>query len=377
MSLLRPARVEARGITADSFGWSSDYESWDAQSVLTVVPAYASVKIISETLSTLPLDQATQRTDGTKSPVPLAPAIASPAGTTTIGWMQRLAVSLLTNHGAVGLLSEGGAGWPTSCTWVNPARLTGEMQGGLPRYKLDGVDIPPERLLYIPSMEVPGKALGLSPVQYFRDTFGAAREAQRANRDWSENRAVPGVTLQETNKEIDPVTAEAISDRASDRIRNGKPFVYGNNWKFDVIQMPAGDIAFLDSIKANATQIAAIYNMPPEMIGGETGNSLTYSTVEQNTLKFLQFTVRPWVVKIEEALSLRLMPRPQRLKFNMDALIRSDTKTRYDVYRIMREIGIRNNDELRDLDDLPPLPDGQGQSYAPLALIQKGGASNA
>lgn len=378
MSLLRSAPVESRAIPSGAFGWTPDAESWDAHRALSVVPSYAAVKIISETISTIPLKQFSERPDGTKAPVSLAAAIGNPAGTTRIGWLQRLMVSLLTNHGAVGLLSGMvNGGWPASCVWVNPSRLTGEVVGGLPRYKLDGAPIAAEDLLYIPSMEVPGKALGLSPVQSFRETFAAAREAQRANHDWSRNRAIPGVSLQETKREIDNATAEAISDRAQERIQTGKPFVYGSNWKFDVASIPAGDAAFLDSIKANATQIAAIYNIPPEMIGGETGNSLTYSTVEQNTIKFLQFTIRPWLVKIEEALSSRLMPRPQRLKFNADALIRTDTQTRYDIYRLWREIGLENIDSIRDLDDKPPLPDGQGQSYAPLALVQKGGATNA
>lgn len=368
-------KSEVRSISTADFGWSGEYESWDATRALSIVPAYAAVKIISEVGSTLPLDQRTRRPDGSQVEVSLSKAISAPVdGSAQVDWLQRLFVSLLTNHGAVGLLSGmGGNGWPDGCTWVNPSRLDGEFEGGVARYWLDGKPIDRDRLLYIPSMVVPGRALGLSPVKYFAETFAAAREAQRANRDWSKSRAVPGSKLHHLKKVLDPTEAELLSDRASDRIRNGKPFVYGMDWEFDVMSIPSGDAAFLQSIKANATQIAAIYNIPPEMIGGETGNSLTYSTVEQNAIKFLQFTVRPWLVKVEKALSERLMPRPQFLKFNTDAMIRTDTKTRYDIFELMRRIGYENVDGIRALDDKPPLPDGQGQSYAPLALIQKGG----
>ena len=370
-------RAESRSISESDFGWSADYDSWDA-SALAVVPAYAAVKIISETASTLPIDQLSVRPDGTQVEVPLTKCIASPAdGSAQIDWLQRLFVSLLTNHGAVGLLtSRGPSGWPDSCTWVNPTRLNAEHHGGVVRYWLDGKPVDPAEILYIPSMVIPARALGISPVQYFADTFAAAREAQRANRDWSKARAIPGTTLKNTKRELDAAVAEALSDRAAERIRNGKPFVHGMDWDFNVMSMPAGDVAFLESIRANATQIAAIYNIPPEMIGGDTGSSLTYSTVEQNTIKFLQFTVRPWLVKVEKALSARLLPRPHYLKFNQDALIRTDTKTRYDIYELQRRIGFENIDGLRALDDKPPLPDGQGQSYAPLALIQKGAAND-
>lgn len=374
MSLLRAAPTESRAITASEFGWSDTYVSTGVDSLLSVVPAYAAVKVISETISTLPLHQFVRRSDGTQAPAALSRVIDSPAdGSMTIDWLQRMVVSMLTNHGAVGVLSGiGSNGWPLGCTWVNPSRLTGQIVKGVPEYWLDGRRVGSDELLYIPSMVVPQQALGVSPVAYFRNTFQAAREAQAANRDWSSSRAVPGSTLQNTKKELEPIAAEALSDRASARIRNGKPFVYGSDWKFDVLSLPAGDAAFLESIKANATQIAAIYNVPPEMIGGETGNSLTYSTVEQNTIKFLTFTISPWLRKIEQALSARLMPRPQFLKFNADALIRVDTTTRLGAYKTYREIGMRNIDELRALDDLNPLPNGEGQSYAPLAQAPKG-----
>jgi hypothetical protein len=61
------------------------------------------------------------------------------------------------------------------------------------------------------------------------------------------------------------------------------------------------------------------------------------------------------------------------VKFNVDAMIRVDTKTRYEVHQISREIGLDNIDELRALEDKAPLPDGQGQTYTPLA--QMGAAS--
>jgi len=351
----------------------SSESTMDTDRLLSIVPAFAAVNIISETVATLPLHQFWRKPDGTQAPLPLARVIDQPAdGSSPIDWVQKCAVSMLTNHGAVGLLSGWSGGWPTGCTWINPSRLTGEIIYGAAKYWLDGRAIDPTEFLYIPSVAVPGKALGVSRIRYFAQTFAAAQEAQAANRDWSTNRAVPGSKLKNTAKTLDPIEAEALSDRASARIRNGKPFVYGKDWDFDVLALPPGDVAFLQSIKANATQIAAIYNIPPEMIGGESGNSLTYSTVEQNTIKYLTFTVRPLLTRIEDALSRRLMPRPQYLKFNADALIRVDATTRYANYKTSREIGLHNIDELRAFEELEPLPNGEGQSFAPLAQAQKG-----
>jgi hypothetical protein len=54
------------------------------------------------------------------------------------------------------------------------------------------------------------------------------------------------------------------------------------------------------------------------------------------------------------------------VRFNADAMLRTDTLTRYQTHRIARVIGLNNIDELRLLEDQEPLPNGQGQDYAPL-----------
>ncbi len=140
----------------------------------------------------------------------------------------------------------------------------------------------------------------------------------------------------------------------------------GKDWKLDVVTLPADDAGFVASAKLNATQVASIYGVPAEMIGGEAAGSLTYSTVELNQIQFLTNTLRPWLVRLEAAFS-SLLPRPQYVRFNADAMIRSDTKTRWEVHQIARNIGAENIDEIRALEDMEPLPDGQGEDYTPLA----------
>ena len=100
------------------------------------------------------------------------------------------------------------------------------------------------------------------------------------------------------------------------------------------------------------------------MVGGTTGASLTYNTVEGQTDWLLMFTLRSWVSKFEAAF-FRLMPQPQYVKFNVDAFKRVDTRTRYSVYQTARQIGMRSINELRALEDLDPIADGD--DFAPLS----------
>jgi phage portal protein BeeE len=94
---------------------------------------------------------------------------------------------------------------------------------------------------------------------------------------------------------------------------------------------------------------------------------MTYANVEQQQINFVMFTLRPWLVLLESSFSA-LLPDRQYVKFNSDALIRADLKTRWEVNQIRLNVGAANVDEIRAQEDEPPLPNGQGQKYGPAAL---------
>lgn len=364
MSLFRGGRGEESRLLSVPWNVDGGPASMTTDRALSVVPVYAAVKLIAETASTLPLHAYTRTADGRKRRDVLPSAIGG------VSWRMQGFMSALLRGNAIGVLgSMGNNGWPASCTWVHPdrARVEEPSDGKPAQWFIDGRRVDASSILHVPAVVMPGKTLGVSPVQAFALTFDAGREAQAASRDWSRNRAVPGVVFQNTAKTIDTTQGDALGARLREKLRNGEPFVHGSDWTLDVMSVPPGDAAFLESIKATATQVASIFSIPPEMIGGESGGSLTYNTVEQQAIQFLTYTVRPWLVRFEEALSAQLMPRPQYVQFSVDGLIRVDTEARYRIHRIAREIGLRNIDELREIEDLTPLPDGQGQSYAPLA----------
>jgi hypothetical protein len=87
------------------------------------------------------------------------------------------------------------------------------------------------------------------------------------------------------------------------------------------------------------------------------------------TFKNTQKTVRPYLVTLENAFSA-LLPDKQYVKFNSDALIRADLKTRWDVNQIRVAMGAASIDEIREQEDQPPLPNGQGQTYGPQPVSQ-------
>jgi HK97 family phage portal protein len=130
--------------------------------------------------------------------------------------------------------------------------------------------------------------------------------------------------------------------------------VLDNGAKYKPITIAPEESQFLETTKANVAAVARIYGVPPEMIAGEVGNSLTYANVEQRSLDFLTYGVTPWLVRLERAISA-LLPRGQFVKFNAGALLRTTTKARYEAHEIGIRAGFLTVNEARALEDLPPL----------------------
>lgn len=361
----RRGTEEQRAVTSIA-GWGRGDDVMfgsDMSAALAVVPVFAAVRLLSDRISTLPMQGYRHTADGGHERRPLAPVFPVHG---RIRWIQQALISLLVKGNAYGYQTSVGAnGWPGRVQWLNPERMNVDESGPLPVYRYNGVEIPRELIKHIPAYALPGSVVGLSPIGACAQLTTTGRYSQSMMEDWFKNRAVPGSKFVNSQKTFDMDQAEAISDRLSARVRNGKPLVYGTDWSFEAIQLSAADAAFIESAKLTATQVASIYGVPPEKIGGETGSSLTYSTVELNNIDLAQSSLQPWTARLEEEFTSWL-PAPQYVKFNLDASIRVETKARYEVHQIARNIGLNNIDEIRAIEDLPPLPDGQGQDYTPL-----------
>lgn len=366
MSLLWRS-TEQRAVTSIA-GWGrgDDVTLRDLSTApLSVVPVFAACRLISDSIATLPL-QAFRKTGDTRQPIPL-PAVFDKE--TRIEWIQQALMSLLLHGNAYGLVVQrDGGGIPKTVVWLDPERVQIDETGPLPIFRHNGRELDRADVKHIPAYAVPGSIKGVSPIRACSMLADTGASTQRMMRDWFRGRAVPGVTMKNTERPVPPDNADAIAERLRGKLRHGEPFIFGKDWDITVMSLPAQDAGFVASAKLNATQVASIYGIPPEMIGGETGGSLTYNTVEMNVINFATLTLRPWLAKLEQEFSSWIYA-PRFVKFNVDAMIRVDTKTRYEVHEIARDIGLNNIDELRALEDETPLPDGQGQTYTPLAQM--------
>ena len=343
---------------------------------LSLVPVFGAVRLLASQISTLPL-QTYRKVGDSRTKIPTGSLFTNPsAHGTSYAWLHRCVTSLALRGNAYGLITaRDNMGYPTMIEWLHPDHVQVEDQAlsgpgsySQPIWYWMGRIVPTEDLVHIAWFTVPYRVKGLSPIEACAATISTGVSAQVYTADWFNNGAVPPGKFKNTQKTVSQPESDEIKARLTAAIRSRKPLVYGADWEYDPIAVAANEAKFIETMQLNATQIASIYGIPPEMLGGSTGNSLTYSTVEQNSINFVKFTLRPWLELLEETFS-QLLPRPQYVKFNVDALLRGDLTTRMTAYQTARQIGLNNIDELRNLEDWAPIPGGKGKDYEPL-LVQ-------
>jgi HK97 family phage portal protein len=331
------------------------------------------VRLLSGSVSTLPI-KAYRRLGEDRSPMSSLPQLFDQlvSDGQIVHWLHRCMTSLTLRGNAFGLITErDGYGFPTTVVWLNPSDMLDDNNIVSPSWTWRGRPVPSEDIVHIPWFPLAERVQGLSPIAAFASTFGVGLGARDYARDWFNAGGMPQASFKNTERPIvSQEEAQAIKARLVNAIRSRQPLVHGKDWEFTPISVPLEDSQFLDTMKATTNQVAAIYGIPAEMMGGQTGTSMTYNTVEQNGLNFVTFALRPWLVLLETAFSA-LLPDKQYVKFNVDALIRTDTLSRHNIYKIDREIGLRSIDEIRALEDLTPLPNGKGQDFTPLPTSSK------
>jgi HK97 family phage portal protein len=335
---------------------------------LSLWAVFAAVRLLADGVASLPLHIYRDLGDR-RQRVRTSSLFDKPAAYgTQYDWIYQCMTSLLLHGNAYGLItSRDGYQFPTTIEWLRPQHVSC-VEGDTPysaTWYYNGRKIDnSEDLFHVRAFTLAGRLLGVSPIRQFALEISAGLSAMRYGNEWFDNGGFPPGTFKNTEQTVDQASADKIKARLADAIHTRQPLVYGRDWEYTAVSVPPEEAQFLASMKLTASQIAAIYDVPPERVAGEPGGSLTYATQEQDQIR-LALTVQKWCTRLENAF-FGLLPERQYVRFNVDAMIRTDIKTRHDVYKIDREIGLKSIDELRMLDDLEPLPNGAGADYTPL-----------
>jgi Phage portal protein len=168
-----------------------------------------------------------------------------------------------------------------------------------------------------------------------------------------------------TRPNEDDTMVTGLLDKWEQHRRNRTYGYVGAAWELKALQFNAEQIQLSDQRQHAVLEIARAAGVDPEDLGVST-TSRTYQNAEQRRLDLLDFTLVHYMKAVEERLSMGdVTPRGWRAKVNLDAFLRSDTKTRMETYKIAREINALTEEEMRELEDRPTLPKGISPALPP------------
>ena len=206
---------------------------------------------------------------------------------------------------------------------------------------------------------------GLSPLTIGRNVFGVALAADATAGDMFKNGLKPTGVLN-FNTWLTSEQREIAKRELADKIgvgNGGKPLILEGGTSWQNITLSPEDAQMLQSRSFSVEEICRMFGVPPHMVGHTEKTTSWGSGLEQQTLAFLQFTLRERLKRIEQAINKQLLTREERqngvyVSFNLESLLRADSQGRAKFYQVMTLIGAMTINEVRRLENLPPVDGG-------------------
>lgn len=340
---------------------------------MRVAAVFACLRLLSEGVSTLPIDTYV-RSAGVRRPYRPRPAYLDFAGDDElqVSYFGQLMMSLLTDGNAYVATPRDRLGVPISLRVLDPClvkkyrvpkgqpdagRIKFDVGGQQPKTGLTSFDI-----MHIPGMMLPGAIVGLSPIGYAREVIGTALAAQEFGGNFFQNGGLPSANLRFQGKKT-PEQAREIATayrEAHGGSRSGGVGVLSDGAELVSTQINQRDAQFIELRQFQVPDIARIFGVPPHLIADASNSTSWGSGLAEQNLAFGQFSLRPWLERIEAGhgrLFATHLPPGVFMKMNLDALLRASLKDRYDAYKVGIDTGFLEIDEARAREDDPPSPD--------------------
>ena len=330
---------------------------------MSVSAFYAGVRLISETLGSLPMHMF-RRTPRGKQRAPNHPLHETLHDQpnpfqTSQEWMEMTAAHSIMRGDGISMKVPGNAGDNSfNLIPLNPSRVTMKMTNEhrieytWTRGNGEQVKFTDEEIFRVRAFSDGVRGLGV--VGLARETLGLALAEQEHGARFFTNSASPigAVKHPKTVGGDAQRRFEESFKRAYSGVENANSVMFleeGMEWQ--ALGLSNEDSQFLDSRKFEVVEVARWLRLPPHMLG-HLDNAIK-ANVEEQSRSFLLFSLFPWVKRFEHSIKRDLIKAKRVFfaEFNLDALMRADLKTRMASYQIAINNGILSANEVRELEN--------------------------
>jgi HK97 family phage portal protein len=363
------------GLNNDSF-WQEWFGTSASGQVVTVDKAlqlsavWSCVRLLSETVSTLPLRLYERRADGGRIAAtnhPLYEILTKrPNAEMTPGRFMLMVVASICLRGNA-FVEKKRVGSrivaldPLLPQYMTVKRLdTGRLEY---KYTTKGQSrvIPEADLMHIRGFGLDG-VCGMLPVSTGKEIFGAAISAEEAAaKVFAQGMQASGILSSDTALKPEQREQLRASLQAFMGSKNaGKIMVAEAGLKYQGITMNPEAAQMLESRSYGIEEVCRWFRVPPFMVGHMDKQSSWASSTEGQNLQFLTNCLRPLLENIEQEIIRCLLDRDDRYfaEFAVEGLLRADSQGRANYYNICLQNGWMSRNEVRKLENLPPIPGG-------------------
>lgn len=356
------------------YGTSNAGKSVNPQNAVQVSSVYACVRVIAETIASLPLAVYEDTNPGSQKAMEhqlyrLLHDEPNPEMTSFI-WRETMLTHLLLYGNSYSQIIRTGKNGVVGLYPLLPDRMVVDRDSkGSLTYTYTTTEgqpfkLAPEDVLHIPGLGFDG-IVGYSPIALEKNAIGLGIAAEEYGSRFFQNGARPSGILTHPNTVKDPKRLrESWNSAYGGSGNSGKVAILEESMTFTPISLPNNEAQFLETRKFQVEEICRIFRVPPHLIGNL--EHATFSNIENQSIDFAVHTIRPWLVRIEQAMNRALFADSEKghfyAQFNIDGLMRGDYKSRMEGYAIARQNGWMSANDIRALENLNPIPDDEGGS---------------
>jgi HK97 family phage portal protein len=379
-----------------SLGYESDSGvRVSPESAMRLSAVFSCIRVVSETIASLPLIIYKHLPDGGKQRAtehPLYEVLHDSPNQwqTSLEFIEMMQAHLELRGNAFAVILAGPRGAVDSLVPLHPDRVqvyrlpNGRLKYEVRNWFTGGLEnYAQEEIFHLRGLSSNG-LIGMSTIAVQREVIGRGLAMQEYGARFFANDSTPNGLLEHPGKISDLARKNTTMSwqEAHTAANRHKIALLEEGMKYVAIGVTNKDSQFLEATLASREEICGMYRVPPHKIG--ILNRSTLANIEQQNIEFVTDCIRSRVVRIERRISMDLI-EPLEIdgdyfvEFQMDALLRGDLGSRYAAYAVARNWGWASpNDICRKENQNPIPPEKGGDDYLrPANMVVAGAAESA
>lgn len=359
-------KTEERGLSFNSIFPNST--TIDNDKALTLTAVWCAIRLLSESVSSLPCSVYTKQANGdkvedTKNRIYDLIKYRPNRYQNKITFFEYIMMSICTDGNSYVQIVRDGSGRPSQLIPISPDTVDVVINDGELFYQIDSVGILDSTdVLHFKTLTDNGID-GISPIDQCKKALSWALNLEEYGDTFFKNGAKPSSVLS---------TDRALSEQAIERLKNSFSNTYAKlknsnstiileeGLSFTPISISPEQAQFLSSRQFSIEEVARIFNIPPHMLKDLSKSS--FNNIEMQSQEFVTYTLMPYITRIENEMNYKLFRSNDVgktfIEFNVNGLLRGDVKTRNEAYKTAITNGYMSINEVRQKENLNSIEGG-------------------